>query len=107
MAEANNTRNSGVKRLMAGLFILKNHPAEEFPEDKPLPDIEFYDAHSDCLNALETPSGKAVSWKTKGAPDTGAQAWAFHYYVSALSTLPFFFFLPACHTTSVLLHKFC
>jgi hypothetical protein len=85
--QENNTRNAGIRRVMAGLFILKRHPPDEYDVDAPLKDNRHFAKYSDCLSGLGTPSGKPMLWTTKSAADTAAQAWAFHYYVSAYLNL--------------------
>jgi hypothetical protein len=82
VAGENNTRNAGMKRLMAALYILRRHPARKFGASKPFPKNSFFERHSDVLNALGSGSAKSLSWKTKSAAETTAQAWSFHYYVS-------------------------
>ena len=84
----NNTRNSNIRKVMAAIFIAHKVPPQEFPEDKPLSDVEHYAQHSRSVLALvPTPSGKEINWGNKPVADTQAQAWAFHYYVSFITAL--------------------
>jgi hypothetical protein len=103
--EQNNTRNAGVRKVMACLHICNSEPPEEYDVERPLKDTDYFAAHDHCLTALGRASRAPLNWNNKSAADTSAQAWAYHYYVfcSTFCTVAFCTVIVFCSVAVVLL----